>query len=47
MGIRGPVTLRNLAMLAGERGDPAEEARHWRAVLAECPGNREAPARLR
>jgi hypothetical protein len=32
--------------LAQERGD-VEEAKHqWRAVLAECPGDREATKRL-
>ena len=44
MGIYGHLTRRNLAALAAERGDREEEARHWRAVLAECPGDREALA---
>ncbi len=46
-GIYGHLTRRNLAALAAERGDREEEARHWRAVLAECPGDPEAIARLR
>jgi hypothetical protein len=45
-GISGHLARRNLAMLAAERGDPAEAARGWCAVLAECPGDREALARL-
>ena len=46
-GIYGHLTRRNLAALAAERGDRDEEARLWRAVLAECPGDREALAKLR
>ena len=46
MGIYGHLTRRNLAVLAQERGDAVEAAEHWRAVLAECPGDREATARL-
>ena len=46
MGIYGHLTRRNLAVLAAERGDHAEASRHWRAVLAECPGDREALAKL-
>ncbi len=46
MGIYGHLTRRNLAVLAAERGDAAEEMRQWRAVLAECPGDREAVSRL-
>ena len=45
-GIYGHLTRRNLAALAAERGDREEEARLWRAVLAECPGDREALAKL-
>jgi GT2 family glycosyltransferase len=45
-GIYGHITRRNLAVLAAERGDHAEAARLWRAVLAECPGDREATANL-
>ena len=45
-GIYGHLTWRNLAMLATERGDLAEAARLWRAVLAECPGDRAALAHL-
>ena len=41
-GIYGHLTRRNLAALAGERGDFEEEQRQWRAVLEECPGDREA-----
>jgi hypothetical protein len=33
-------------VLAAERGDHAEVRRLWEAVLAECPGDREALARL-
>jgi tetratricopeptide (TPR) repeat protein len=47
MGIYGHLTRRNLAALAAERGDREQEARLWRAVLAECPGDREALAKLR
>jgi hypothetical protein len=46
-GIYGHLTRRNLAVLAAERGDQAEERRLWEAVLAECPGDREARAKLR
>jgi glycosyltransferase involved in cell wall biosynthesis len=46
MGIYGHLTRRNLAALAAERGDREEELRLWRAVLAECPGDREALAGL-
>ena len=46
-GIYGHITRRNLAMLAAERGDHAEARRLWEAVLTECPGDRQAPARLR
>jgi hypothetical protein len=45
-GIYGHLTLGNLAALAAERGDKAEAERLWRAVLAECPGNAEALAKL-
>jgi Flp pilus assembly protein TadD len=45
-GIYGHVTRRNLAMLAAERGDFAEAEKLWCAVLAECPGDRDALARL-
>jgi tetratricopeptide (TPR) repeat protein len=41
-GIDGPLTRRNLAALAKERGDHGEATRLWRAVLAECPDDREA-----
>jgi GrpB-like predicted nucleotidyltransferase (UPF0157 family) len=46
MGIYGHLTRRNLAALAAERGDAEDEALLWHAVLAECPGDREALARL-
>jgi glycosyltransferase involved in cell wall biosynthesis len=45
-GIYGHLTRRNLAALAKERGDRDEAERQWRAVLAECPGDREAIGRL-
>ncbi len=45
-GIYGHLTRRNLAALAHERGDIEEARRQWRAVLEECPGDREAIARL-
>jgi hypothetical protein len=40
------LTRRNLALLAEERGDHAKAQRLWRAVLAECPGDPEALAKL-
>jgi tetratricopeptide (TPR) repeat protein len=46
-GIYGHLTRRNLAALATERGDDGEARRLWRAVLAECPGDREALERIR
>jgi tetratricopeptide (TPR) repeat protein len=46
MGIYGHLTRRNPAALAAERGDREEEERLWRAVLAECPRDHEAMARL-
>ena len=45
-GIYGHLTRRNLAALAAERGDLAGAERLWREVLAECPGDREALAKL-
>jgi hypothetical protein len=45
-GIYGHLTRRNLAVLAAERGDYAGVRRLWEEVLAECPGDREALARL-
>jgi tetratricopeptide (TPR) repeat protein len=45
-GIYGHLTRRNLAALAAGRGDRTEEEGHWRAVLAERPGDPEALARL-
>jgi len=44
-GIYGHLTLRNLAVLAEERGDWAEAMRLWRMVLEACPGDAEAMAR--
>ena len=45
-GIFGHLTRRNLAALAAERGDHAEVERLWNDVLAECPGDFEALAKL-
>jgi GT2 family glycosyltransferase len=45
-GIYGHLTRRNLAALAEERGDRAEMIKLWTEILAECPGDREATARL-
>jgi len=44
-GIHGHLTLRNLAVLAEERGDRAEAHRLWRMVLDACPGDVEAMSR--
>jgi hypothetical protein len=33
-------------MLAAERGDHAQAEQLWREVLVECPGDREALAKL-
>jgi hypothetical protein len=38
--------IRKLAVLAAERGDHAEVLRLWEAVPTDCPGDREALARL-
>ena len=46
-GIYGHLARRNLAALSTERGDHAEVRRLWAEVLAECPGDREALAKLR
>ena len=45
-GIYGHVTRRNLAVLAAERGGHAEAEKLWKEVLAECPGDHEATAKL-
>jgi Flp pilus assembly protein TadD len=45
-GIYGHLTRRNLAALSVERGDRTEARRLWVEVLAECPGDREALAKL-
>jgi glycosyltransferase involved in cell wall biosynthesis len=45
-GIFGHLTRRNLAALAAERGDHSEAESLWQAVLAECPGDREALSKL-
>jgi tetratricopeptide (TPR) repeat protein len=45
-GIYGHLTRRNLAVLAAERGDFAKVELLWREVLAECPGDCEALAKL-
>jgi tetratricopeptide (TPR) repeat protein len=44
-GIYGHLTLRNLAVLAEQRGDRAEARRLWRLVLDACPGDPEAMSR--
>jgi hypothetical protein len=46
MGIYSHLTRRNLAVLAYERGDAEEEVALWREIMNECPGDREALARL-
>jgi tetratricopeptide (TPR) repeat protein len=43
--IYGHLTLRNLAVLAEERGDRAEARRLWRMVLDACPSDAAAMAR--
>jgi tetratricopeptide (TPR) repeat protein len=45
-GIYGRLTLRNLTVLAEERGDVAKAAGLWLRVLEECPRDPEAMARL-
>ena len=45
-GIFGHLTRRNLAAIATERGDHSEAESLWQAVLAECPGDREATQKL-
>jgi glycosyltransferase involved in cell wall biosynthesis len=45
-GIFGHLTRRNLAALAAERGDHDEALTLWHEVLADCPGDREALAKL-
>ncbi len=45
-GIYGHLTRRNLAALAAERGDQVEAGALWQAVLAECPGDSDASARV-
>jgi hypothetical protein len=44
-GIYGHLTLRDLAVLAAERGDRDKARRLWRMVLDACPGDAEAMAR--
>jgi hypothetical protein len=44
-GIYGLLTLRNLAVLAEERGDRAEARRLWMRVIDACLGDAEAMAR--
>jgi glycosyltransferase involved in cell wall biosynthesis len=46
-GIYGHVTRRNLAELARARGDHEEAQRLWRAVLVECPADRDALRNLK
>jgi hypothetical protein len=38
--------LRNLAVLAEERGDLASATEYWRGVVAECPGDHDALSAL-
>ncbi len=45
-GLYGHLTRRNLATLTAERGDFIETERLWNDVLAECPGDSEATAKL-
>jgi tetratricopeptide (TPR) repeat protein len=45
-GIYGHLTRRNLAAVAAERGDLAAVEQLWNDVLAECPGDPEAMAKL-
>jgi glycosyltransferase involved in cell wall biosynthesis len=42
LGIYGHLTRRNLAIIAGERGDRSEAHAQWLAVLEECPGDPDA-----
>ncbi|MGA2703425.1 MAG: tetratricopeptide repeat protein [Isosphaeraceae bacterium] len=44
-GIYGHLTLRDLAVLAEERGDRDKARRLWRMVLDACPCDAEAMAR--
>ena len=44
-GIYGHLTLRNLAVLAEERGDKVDARPLWRIVLDACPGDPEALSR--
>jgi len=44
-GIYGHLTLRNVAILAEERGDRVESRPLWRMVLDACPGDAEAMSR--
>jgi glycosyltransferase involved in cell wall biosynthesis len=45
-GIYGHLTRRNLAVLAGQRGDFTEAVHQWRAVLQECPGDVDATEQI-
>jgi glycosyltransferase involved in cell wall biosynthesis len=45
-GIYGHLTRRNLAALADERGERGEAVKLWTEVLAECPGDPDARAKL-
>jgi glycosyltransferase involved in cell wall biosynthesis len=47
LGIYGHLTRRNLAIIAGERGDRSEAQVQWLAVLSECPGDSEAMRQLK
>jgi len=44
-GIYGHLNLRNLAVLADERGDRTEAGWFWRMVLDACSGNPEGMSR--
>ena len=45
-GIYGHLTRRNLAIIAGERGDKGEMRTQWRAILAEWLGDPDAMRHL-
>ncbi len=45
-GIYGHLTRRNLAAIAEQRGDHTEADKLWGEILAECPGDPEAKARI-
>ena len=45
-GIYSHLTLRNMAVLAEDRGNQSAAVECWTRVLAECPGDAEASAML-